>query len=558
MNGDRHGEPPIVCGAIPQHHDGAAPDTPDAELAQRVRDGGPDAETAFAALHQRHHAAGLRHARRLEADRDAAEDLVSDAFVEVLAQLRRGGGPRESFRAYLCTTMRNAFIDRAKARKGVLLTGDDAELDSLGGPSAESAEVKPDLMLVQQAFGSLPDRWQAVLWHTEVEGEKPRAIARLLGITPNAVSQLAVRAREGLSAAFLEAHVGRLPDRCRDYGTRFGGYVRGTLRIRDKRAVDDHLAGCDTCTRVCAELTAANAHLRALLLPAVLGTAAAAAPLIEAATGGAAVAPGPAGTGSGAPGLPGPHPDAAWKLTFAAGAVAMAGVAFAAILAGSGDDSGRHPDDRAPRIARPAPPEPPGPSAGSARQSPAPADSDASSVPGGSPSALLTAPSSTAPKPAEGEADAAAPPATAASGPPRSPGPESPHPTAPPTTRPAPTRPPATTPPPTPTRTTVPPTTRPPTQHPAPLAADDAATVRAGGTVALDVLANDRGDRLRMTGAPLAFGRYGLITCDKRSGACTYRTYDGFRTGTDVFSYTVKDAEGRTDSASVRITVTAR
>ncbi|NUS59269.1 MAG: sigma-70 family RNA polymerase sigma factor, partial [Streptomycetaceae bacterium] len=218
MNGDRHGEPPIVCGDIPQPRDAVAPDAPDAELAQRVRDGGPAAETAFAALHQRHHAAGLRHARRLEADRDAAEDLVSDAFVEVLAQLRRGGGPRESFRAYLCTTMRNAFIDRAKARKSVVLTGDDAELDSLGGPSTETAEVKPDLMLVQQAFGSLPDRWQAVLWHTEVEGEKPRAIARLLGITPNAVSQLAVRAREGLSAAFLEAHVGRLPDRCRDYG----------------------------------------------------------------------------------------------------------------------------------------------------------------------------------------------------------------------------------------------------------------------------------------------------------------------------------------------------
>ncbi|NUP33246.1 MAG: sigma-70 family RNA polymerase sigma factor, partial [Streptomycetaceae bacterium] len=291
MNGDRHGEPPIVCGDIPQPRDAVAPDAPDAELAQRVRDGGPAAETAFAALHQRHHAAGLRHARRLEADRDAAEDLVSDAFVEVLAQLRRGGGPRESFRAYLCTTMRNAFIDRAKARKSVVLTGDDAELDSLGGPSTETAEVKPDLMLVQQAFGSLPDRWQAVLWHTEVEGEKPRAIARLLGITPNAVSQLAVRAREGLSAAFLEAHVGRLPDRCRDYGTRYGGYVRGTLRLRDKRALDDHLAGCDTCTRVCAELTAANAHLRGLLLPAVLGTAAAAAPLIEAATGGVTVVP---------------------------------------------------------------------------------------------------------------------------------------------------------------------------------------------------------------------------------------------------------------------------
>ncbi|MGR7001592.1 Ig-like domain-containing protein [Yinghuangia aomiensis] len=160
-----------------------------------------------------------------------------------------------------------------------------------------------------------------------------------------------------------------------------------------------------------------------------------------------------------------------------------------------------------------------------------------------------------------GEGAAAAPgtsarPTTLPPGPPRSSGPGPLGPASPPAT--PPTSKPATTPATTTPPTARPPSTPPPTHTAAPLAADDAATVRAGGAVTLDVLANDRGDRLRMTGAPVAFGRYGLITCDKRSGACTYRTYDGFRTGTDVFSYTVKDAGGRTDSAIVRITVTAR
>ena len=42
-----------------------------------------------------------------------------------------------------------------------------------------------------------------VLWHTEVEGQRPAEVAPLLGMSPNSVSALAYRAREGLRQAFV-------------------------------------------------------------------------------------------------------------------------------------------------------------------------------------------------------------------------------------------------------------------------------------------------------------------------------------------------------------------
>jgi DNA-directed RNA polymerase specialized sigma24 family protein len=52
------------------------------------------------------------------------------------------------------------------------------------------------------AMRSLPERWRKVLWYAEVMGQKPRDIAPILGIEPNAVSALLIRARAGLRSAY--------------------------------------------------------------------------------------------------------------------------------------------------------------------------------------------------------------------------------------------------------------------------------------------------------------------------------------------------------------------
>ncbi|TCN35002.1 RNA polymerase sigma factor (sigma-70 family) [Kribbella orskensis] len=242
----------------------------DAELIARVRNG--DLE-AYGELFGRHHHAAERMARQLVPPNDA-DDLAGDAFAKVLDALRNGGGPDISFRAYLLTTVRRVHVDRIRAGKKVQTTDDIAayerEPETFDDPTVTGFESGA----AAKAFASLPERWQAVLWHTEVEGEKPAAIAPLLGLTANGVSALAYRAREGLRQAYLQQHLADVAgDRCRWTTERLGAYVRGGLTKRENRNVREHLDDCAKCTAVYLELVEINSALPALLAPALLGTA---------------------------------------------------------------------------------------------------------------------------------------------------------------------------------------------------------------------------------------------------------------------------------------------
>jgi RNA polymerase sigma factor (sigma-70 family) len=242
----------------------------DAELIARVRSG--DLE-AYGELFARHHHAAERMARQLVPANDA-DDLAGDAFAKVLDALRAGGGPDVSFRAYLLTTVRRVHVDRIRSGRKVTATDDIAayerEPESFDDPTVTGFESGA----AAKAFASLPERWQAVLWHTEVEGEKPAAIAPLLGLTANGVSALAYRAREGLRQAYLQQHLADVAgDRCRWTTERLGAYVRGGLTKRENRNVREHLDDCAKCTAVYLELVEVNSALPALLAPALLGTA---------------------------------------------------------------------------------------------------------------------------------------------------------------------------------------------------------------------------------------------------------------------------------------------
>ncbi|MFC0626824.1 sigma-70 family RNA polymerase sigma factor [Kribbella deserti] len=242
----------------------------DAEFIARVRAG--DLE-AFGELFARHHLAAERMARQLVPAADA-DDLASDAFAKVLDALRNGGGPDISFRAYLLTTVRRVHVDRIRAGKKVQSTDEiesfERTPESFDDPTVTGFESGA----AAKAFASLPERWQAVLWHTEVEGEKPATVAPLLGLTPNGVSALAYRAREGLRQAYLQQHLADVAgDRCRWTTERLGAYVRGGLTKREDKQVRAHLDECAKCTAVYLELVEVNSALPALLAPALLGAA---------------------------------------------------------------------------------------------------------------------------------------------------------------------------------------------------------------------------------------------------------------------------------------------
>ncbi|MGH3383514.1 MAG: sigma-70 family RNA polymerase sigma factor [Nocardioidaceae bacterium] len=247
------------------------PTPSDAELISLVR-GGDNA--AYGELFDRHRAAAERLARQLVRGPDS-DDLVSEAFIKVLQVLGSGGGPDVAFRAYLLTAVRRLHIDRVRSAKRVQ-PSDDMEKYDDGVPFQDTAVDGFERSATARAFASLPERWQLVLWHLEVEGNKPAEVAPLLGMSANSVSALGYRAREGLRQAYLQMHLADTADEhCRWTTEHLGGYVRSGLSRRDSLKVDHHLQDCRRCTGLYLELTEVNANLGALLAPALLGTLAA-------------------------------------------------------------------------------------------------------------------------------------------------------------------------------------------------------------------------------------------------------------------------------------------
>ncbi|MFV0532720.1 MAG: sigma-70 family RNA polymerase sigma factor [Cumulibacter sp.] len=241
----------------------------DAEYITAVRGGD---RSAFAPLYKRHQAAAYHLARQLVTSPSEAEDLVSESFAKVFNTLLSGGGPDSAFRAYLLTSVRNTFYDAVRQGKNLSYTDNLEPL--VEGEEFEDPAVKGlDNALAAKAFATLPERWQTVLWHTEIEGESPAQVAPLLGLTANGVAALAYRAREGLKQAFLQAHVADVAtDDCKVTNSRLGAWSRGGLSIREQRQVDAHLQVCDRCAAVAAEISDLGTGLRGVVAVLAVGT----------------------------------------------------------------------------------------------------------------------------------------------------------------------------------------------------------------------------------------------------------------------------------------------
>ena len=179
----------------------------------------------------------------------------------MLVVLQRGGGPDLAFRAYLLTAVRRLHIDRIRSTARLHTTDDLTPFDP-GVPFRDTAVEGFESAAAARAFASLPERWRLVLWHIEVEGQKPADVAVLLGMTANSVSALAYRAREGLRQAYLSMHASTVEDDdCERNRARLGGYVRGGLSRREAARVEQHLEICRPCAAIYLELTEVNAEL---------------------------------------------------------------------------------------------------------------------------------------------------------------------------------------------------------------------------------------------------------------------------------------------------------
>lgn len=251
---------------------GEAPEAAsDAELILQVRAGDTQ---AYGEIFSRHHAAAVRLARRYARNASDAEDLAAEGFANVFTAITGGSGPDAFFRAYLFTSIsRLAARGNSKASRQTL----SDEMEKYEGEQVYDDPVMAGFEsdTVSKAFGTLPERWQAVLWYTEVDGMAPAAVAPLLGLSANGVSALALRAREGLRQAYLQAHVdaSAIEDKCAPFADKLGAHARGALSPRNEAKVSEHLEECPWCTAALLQIKDVGYGMRGIVFPLVTGLA---------------------------------------------------------------------------------------------------------------------------------------------------------------------------------------------------------------------------------------------------------------------------------------------
>ncbi|WP_157876857.1 sigma-70 family RNA polymerase sigma factor, partial [Streptomyces graminilatus] len=261
----------------------------DTDLIGRMRSGD---DTAYEELYRRHAGAVRRYARTCCRDGHTADDLTAEVFARMLQAVRGGSGPEYAVRAYLLTSVRRVAANWTTSARREQLVDDFAVFaaqaahgsEGLGAVSADNdtldlgADVRAmheaERSMAMRAFRSLPERWQAVLWHTEVEDESPSEVATLFGLDANGTRVLASRAREGLKQAYLQAHVSATlttDEECSRYADRLGAYARGGLRTRAERGLRKHLEECARCRLAAGQIKEVASGIPAVVPIAVLG-----------------------------------------------------------------------------------------------------------------------------------------------------------------------------------------------------------------------------------------------------------------------------------------------
>lgn len=154
-------------------------------------------ESEFLAYYDAHSVESFRYAMRLTGDRSRAEDLVQDAFLGLLRQVK-GGTVTEVGPGWIMVAIRHRFLD--------LIRADGREERRLRLVSSDPIGVDADAGAGDPLAGSsLSDRERAALTLRYVDGLPVAEVAAALATTVRATESLLMRAKARARAEVRDA-----------------------------------------------------------------------------------------------------------------------------------------------------------------------------------------------------------------------------------------------------------------------------------------------------------------------------------------------------------------
>lgn len=174
----------------------AWPEKDDQELLALIQDGGQE---AFSILVQRHTERFYRLAYRYLQNKEAAEDIVQDAFVKLWEDPSRWQAERKNkFTTWFYRVVVNLCLDWQKRKKPLELSGQELTI-------ADDRET-PDMAVLrdeqqkalEHEIAALPERQRTALNLCFDEGLSNQEAAKVMGLKLKALQSLVMRAKTTL------------------------------------------------------------------------------------------------------------------------------------------------------------------------------------------------------------------------------------------------------------------------------------------------------------------------------------------------------------------------
>ena len=225
---------------------------------------------AYGELYERYYPMARAIAFKHTSDVNRVDDIVSESFARILQALKNGKGPHSYMGGYLSTTIAHLAGEYGLLTKKEV-PSEQEHIEAMGTLDETVVQLHESDEVIS-AFTSLPERWQTVLWMSEIEAKKPREIAAAMDLTPNAVSALAIRAKESLKEGFLRAHQNAPATAdCNRFSSHISPYVRGSLSQKRSDALRSHMETCNYCTSEYLSLVGINKSMRSWVFPVLAG-----------------------------------------------------------------------------------------------------------------------------------------------------------------------------------------------------------------------------------------------------------------------------------------------